>query len=167
MNRLLAYAFGVAVLLSMALGPAGQVRAGTPDDSRGDDPMLQAPVYAVQGPLGGPGYVPSPPPPSVRAPVTQPPAALVTQPQAGPVDTTAVANPFNATVALATAQCRDGWFSFSRTEEGTCAGHQGVMVWVVRPPTTPEQVLASRQASACLNAGTPCFPTAAQFPSSR
>lgn len=32
--------------------------------------------------------------------------------------------------AGASAQCRDGTYSFSRTHGGTCSGHHGVAVWV-------------------------------------
>jgi hypothetical protein len=61
-----------------------------------------------------------------------------------------------------TPQCNDGWFSYSRTEQGTCAGHRGVMLWVVRPPATPGQVLFAQQQAACLNAGG-CIPPNARI----
>lgn len=36
--------------------------------------------------------------------------------------------------AGATAQCRDGEYSFSQHREGTCSGHQGVSRWLVSLP---------------------------------
>ncbi|MCX7357775.1 MAG: DUF3761 domain-containing protein [Alphaproteobacteria bacterium] len=32
-----------------------------------------------------------------------------------------------------TAMCRDGWYSYSPQQRGTCAGHGGVREWVNRP----------------------------------
>lgn len=50
-------------------------------------------------------------------------------------DPSAQASPFNPTAPFATAQCNDGWFSFSQTRDGTCSGHGGVMLWVTEPGT--------------------------------
>jgi Protein of unknown function (DUF3761) len=50
-------------------------------------------------------------------------------------DPAAQASPFGGPQLLATAQCNDGWFSFSQATDGTCAGHGGVMTWITQPGT--------------------------------
>jgi endonuclease YncB( thermonuclease family) len=37
----------------------------------------------------------------------------------------------------ATARCRDGVYSYSKTRSGTCSSHGGVAVWLVSPSPTP------------------------------
>jgi hypothetical protein len=39
----------------------------------------------------------------------------------------------SASPAGATAQCRDGTYSYSKHASGTCSGHHGVKVWVHHP----------------------------------
>ncbi len=51
------------------------------------------------------------------------------------VDPTATADPFHGPLPFATAQCHDGWFSFSPVQAGACDGHGGVMIWIVEPGT--------------------------------
>jgi hypothetical protein len=35
--------------------------------------------------------------------------------------------------AGATAQCRDGSYSYSKHASGTCSGHHGVRIWIHHP----------------------------------
>ena len=62
-------------------------------------------------------------------------------------DPTAPPDVLHPPLPFATAQCRDAWFSYSQTREGTCAGHGGVLVWMVEPGTA-YAVLAERQQQA-------------------
>jgi len=67
-------------------------------------------VQAYKRHFGAPPPVPTPPPPTTT-----------TQPPPPPPTTT----PGNG----ATALCRDGTYSYSKTHSGTCSGHGGVAVW--------------------------------------
>ncbi|HZQ81703.1 MAG TPA: DUF3761 domain-containing protein [Gaiellaceae bacterium] len=51
------------------------------------------------------------------------------------VDGTCVHRPVKAKAAPAgaTAECRDGTYSFSKHASGTCSGHHGVAVWIHHP----------------------------------
>jgi hypothetical protein len=62
----------------------------------------------------------------------QPPAAPATpKPKAKPVDTSRVQQPKSkAAPAGASAQCRDGTYSFSKSRRGTCSHHGGVSTWL-------------------------------------
>jgi Protein of unknown function (DUF3761) len=144
MRRSLMCVFGVATAFAVTLGAASHVHAGAPDDGSVDDPTTQAPAFSVQGPAIGPGApaTPSPPAPSSSAP-TLPPSP----PAAQPSDPTAVRIPSSTGIPFATAQCHDGWFSYSQTREGTCAGHEGVLMWITQPDTS-SGVLWERQEQA-------------------
>jgi Protein of unknown function (DUF3761) len=142
---------GLAAALAMTLGAATHARAGTPDDGSVDDPAVQAPAYSIQGPASGFGYAPAPPP--TQSTSSQPAAVIpVMQPAPTPVDSTAVRAPSPTGIPFATAQCNDGWFSYSQTRVGTCAGHRGVLVWVTQPGTA-SAVLWERQLQAAGSLG--------------
>jgi Protein of unknown function (DUF3761) len=131
---------GLAAALAMMLGAATQARAGTPDDGSVDDPAVQAPAVSLQAPASGFGYAPAPSPSQSTSSQPSPPPPQ--QPQ--PTDPTAVLAPSPTGIPFVTAQCQDGWFSYSQTREGTCAGHRGVLVWVTQPGTA-SAVLWERQ----------------------
>jgi hypothetical protein len=75
---------------------------------------------------------PKPAPKPIEAPVTAPAPSTAT-----PVDTYTnvdgyeVPSPFAAPSKPdgASAQCRDGTYSFSQHRQGTCSGHGGVSEW--------------------------------------
>jgi hypothetical protein len=144
---------GLSVALAMAFGVTARVQAGdAPDDGSADDPIsVQAPAFSVQGPPTG--LAVSPPTPQQALPTPPPPPQQ--QPQL--VDLTAVRTPSTSIAPFATAQCRDGWFSYSQTREVTCAGHQGVLIWVTLPGTA-SAVLWERQlqAAGMLGNGSVC-----------
>jgi hypothetical protein len=54
-------------------------------------------------------------------------------PTPAPVDTTATNDVLHPQQPFATAQCQDGWFSFSQVREHVCGGHGGVIIWIVQP----------------------------------
>jgi Protein of unknown function (DUF3761) len=137
---------GLTIALAMALGAVSQARAGSPDDGSVDDPAVQAPAFSLQGPASGFGYAPAPPPAQSSSNQPSPPPPPPQQ-QSQPTDPTAVRAPSPTGVPFSTAQCHDGWFSYSQTRAGTCAGHQGVLVWITEPGTA-SGVLWERQEQA-------------------
>jgi len=121
-------------LLSLGVASTG-AKAQT---SRDDPATVQHGAY--QAPLTGPpaaglGSIPGPPalPPGIGVQAQPEPA----------FDSAAQASPFNGSYPFATAQCRDAWFSFSQTRESTCAGHGGVLLWILEPGSACN-VLGSR-----------------------
>jgi uncharacterized protein DUF3761 len=109
------------LLAAMSVFAIGPVEAQTP---AAGDPTVQSGI-AVQGPMQGlPASIPTTAPPPVVARAPAPP----------PVDTTATPDVFHGPLPFATAQCNDGWFSYAQTLEITCAGHGGVLKWILQPP---------------------------------
>jgi len=111
--------------------------------------VAPAPPVAPPAPRVAPA--PQPPAPAAQpaAPVEPPPAAAGPQapaPQAPPsqdsascgdgyyrnVDGNCISRPVQSDEqpAGATAQCRDGSYSFSQNRQGTCSGHGGVARWL-------------------------------------
>jgi len=131
--------------------PPGQLPA-LPSTTAVQGPEVQGP--AVQGPPFAaapfPSFLPSP---ALAQPSSAPPSRAASP---SPVDTTATANPFAGTQPLATAQCQDGWFSFSQTAALTCAGHGGVMVWVTQPGTAAAVVASRADEQAATNPNPGC-----------
>jgi cytochrome c1 len=76
-------------------------------------------------------YLASLPPPTIT---TQPPAPMPNCPNGTYVNTAGntVCSPYSAPSppAGATAQCRDGTYSFSQSRSGTCSSHGGVARWL-------------------------------------
>jgi hypothetical protein len=104
----------VVLLLAVTMFHVSGVRAGSPDG-------VQAPATAALGFS----------PPLQGAPVTATAVGVT-----GPSDSTvqpASLTPTNP--QLATAQCRDGEFSYAQTNANICASHNGVLV-IVKPPET-------------------------------
>jgi hypothetical protein len=88
---------------------------------------------------------PSSAPPAPAASGLPPATASASPAPAG--DQTATRDAFHGPLPYATAQCNDGWFSYSQQQAGTCDGHRGVMTWIVQPGTAC-QVEASRDQAA-------------------
>jgi len=142
MRRILIWPLFVGLLsLGMLSGMFQAAHAQTAPD---DPPTVQQAAY--QAPLTG-----LPPGAAVGASARPPlsPAAAARAQPAPLVDLTAQASPFKATAALATAQCKDAWFSYSATREGTCDGHGGVMTWIIEPGSV-NALLHSRAQQASL-----------------
>ena len=61
----------------------------------------------------------------------------------------------------ATAQCKDGTYSFSQTRSGTCSHHGGVAVWLTPSTTTPPATTVTPVTTAptATNATTTAAPT--------
>ncbi len=83
------------------------------------------------------------PKPAVNAPTLAPAPAPAPKPKPAPVQTAPngtytntagneVPSPYHAPSAPAgaSAQCRDGTYSFSQSRRGTCSGHGGVAEWL-------------------------------------
>ena len=92
---------------------------------------IPAPVTVQQPVVQQP--VAAPPPPAEQPIVAAPPA----QPDCGAdsyvnVDGQCVPDPESASSAPAgaTAECKDGTYSFSQHRSGTCSGHHGVAEWL-------------------------------------
>ena len=88
--------------------------------------------FGTSGVSAGPGAGPTSPP---LAALGQTPSQMA-MPPATPtpvVDTTATNDVLHPPQPLATAQCEDGWFSYNQVREIVCAGHRGVMKWVIPP----------------------------------
>jgi hypothetical protein len=153
----------VLALVVVCLPFASHASAQTfPTD--GESPGAYSAIQALltQGPLqvpaaGGtpPSYRQTSPPPSPPSPPTR------------VLDPTAILDPSHAPLPLATAQCWDGWFSYSQTRRGTCAGHGGVLLRIIEPGTACA-IAASRaeEMGGAVFAFQPCVATAAALPSS-
>jgi Protein of unknown function (DUF3761) len=157
MRRWILYVSGIAIALAVTFDGGSHAHAGVPDGDA-SDPISQASGLSVQGPATGLATLPRPP--EMPQPSSNQPSPLPSQrqptssqqpPSPAPLpDPSAVAKPDPSIAPLVTAQCNDGWFSYSQTLQGTCDGHRGVMVWVVRPPTTAGAVIAAREAAAAI-----------------
>lgn len=130
MKRILGTAVVLLIALGMARVPA--VHAGSPD------PAVQAPANAP--PTTGFYSPPPPPPQTFTATTTFDPTAQPVFPTDTTVNTT---NLFHPPAPYATAQCRDGYFSYSQTTAGTCSGYGGVLNWIYPPGTAPYTTTAS------------------------
>jgi hypothetical protein len=115
---------GAAVLLiALSTAHVPGVRAGSPA------PVVQAPV--VKAPAATGFYPPAPPLPAVTFDPSQ-------GPDPGPADTTVNTDIFHPPSVYPTAQCADGYFSYSAHASGTCSHHGGVMTWRNPPGTASE-----------------------------
>ena len=103
------------------------------DAARPDDVGLIAGSFQLVGSV--PGWVDPAPPGTAK------PASAASE----PVDTTVVAASAlsGSSHPLATAQCRDGQFSFKQTPDALCAGHGGILVSIV-PAGEAANIAASR-----------------------
>lgn len=139
----------VLLLVTASVGVVARVSAQTVP-AAADTPAVDGAVQGPSQPSVGTGGFQSQGPSSApfgtsglsatprAASVSSPLAALAQTrtPPATPtpvVDTTATNDVLHPPQPLATAQCEDGWFSYNQIQEIVCAGHGGVMKWVIPP----------------------------------
>jgi hypothetical protein len=125
---LLVATLAAVICFSRAIDTLAQ---GAPDGTVVQGGVAQGPAFGTgngQYPFGrGAGPLPSS---GLNAPSR---STATATPTPLPVDASATSDVLHPQQPFATAQCQDGWFSFSQIRDGVCAGHGGVMIWIVQP----------------------------------
>jgi Protein of unknown function (DUF3761) len=105
-----------ANILKTTIATASITVGGTPIATQASQQQVAATTAPASTPV-----------PATPTPV--PPTATPVPPAATPRPPTPTTDPY----ASATAQCKDGTYSYSKTASGTCSSHGGVARWINHP----------------------------------